>query len=61
MNHETHDNGRRRTMRHLLNIFLRWLHPPRFAKYRPAARVGTRRVETRLLRRLAWRSAETVQ
>ena len=37
------------------------LRPPRFAKYRPAARVGTRRVESRLLRRLAWNIAETTQ
>lgn len=37
------------------------MRPPRFVKYRPAVRLGTRRLETRLLRRLAWRAAETVQ
>lgn len=48
--------------------FLRYLcacfdcsRPPRFTRYRPALRTGTRRVETRLLRRLAWRAAETVR
>jgi hypothetical protein len=35
--------------------------PPRFAKYRPAPRLGTRRIESRLLRRLAWTTAETAQ
>ena len=34
-----------------LATLLSWLCPPRFAKYRPAARLGTRRVEDRLLRR----------
>jgi hypothetical protein len=28
------------------------VQPPRFAKYRPAPRLGTRRVERRLLRRV---------
>lgn len=48
-------------MTRLLQLLLDWLRPPRFAKYRPAVRLGTRQVETRLLRRLAWRAAETVQ
>lgn len=43
-----------------LSPFLDWLRPPRFAKYRPAPRVGTRRVERRLLRRLNWNLAESV-
>ncbi len=38
-----------------------WLRPLRFAKYQPAARLGTRRVEHRLLRRLAWTTTETAQ
>jgi len=33
-----------------MNLFLRWR--PRFAKYQPAPRLGTRRVERRLLERL---------
>jgi hypothetical protein len=37
---------------------LDWLRPLRFARYRPAARIGTRQVETRLLRRLAWSTAD---
>jgi hypothetical protein len=32
---------------------------PRFAKYRPAPRLGTRRVEQRLLRRLGNTALET--
>jgi len=32
---------------------------PRFAKYQPAARLGNRRVEQRLLRRLARTQSET--
>jgi hypothetical protein len=44
-----------------LQRLLDWLCPPRFSRYRPAPRTGTRRVETRLLRRLAWKTAETVQ
>ena len=35
--------------------------PPRFAKYRPAVRLGTRRVEDRLLRRFKPAMAETAQ
>lgn len=42
-----------------VRTLLGWLRPPRFAKYRPAPRVGTRRVERRLLRRLNWNLAET--
>lgn len=48
-------------MNRLLQLFLDWLRPPRFARYRPAPRTGTRRVETRLLRRLAWNTAETAR
>ena len=48
-------------MSRLLQILFDWLRPPRFAKYRPAARVGTRRVESRLLRRLAWSIADTAR
>lgn len=43
-----------------LRQFLDWLRPPRFAKYRPAPRAGTRRIERRLLRRLSWNLAESV-
>jgi hypothetical protein len=32
---------------------------PRFAKYQPAARLGTRKVEQRLLKRLARTQLET--
>jgi hypothetical protein len=35
--------------------------PPRFAKYRPALRIGTRRIESRLLQRLNCASAETAR
>ena len=38
----------------LLSVLDDWLRPPRFAKYQPAPRAGTRRVERRLLRRLHW-------
>ncbi|MCL4790001.1 MAG: hypothetical protein KJ070_25005 [Verrucomicrobia bacterium] len=48
-------------MNRWLQRLLNRLSAPRCAKYRPAVRLGTRRVETRLLRRLAWRTAETVQ
>jgi len=41
-----------------LRVRFDWLRPLRFAKYRPAPRVGTRRVESRLLRRLAWNIAD---
>ena len=44
-----------------LRARLDWLRPLRFAKYRPAARIGTRQVETRLLRRLAWSTAENMR
>ena len=44
-------------LRHLLD----WLCPPRFAKYRPAPRIGTRRVERRLLRRLNWNLADSTR
>ena len=44
-----------------LSTFLRWLRPPRFAKYRPADRLGTRRVEDRLLRRFNPAMLETAQ
>lgn len=44
-------------MNHLLHSLIHWLRPPRFAKYRPAVRLGTRRVEHRLLRRLAAETA----
>ena len=39
---------------HRFRKCLYWLRPPRFARYRPAVRLGTRRVEDRLLRRFAW-------
>lgn len=45
-------------MNRWLQRLLNRLSAPRFAKYRPAPRTGTRRVETRLLRRLAWNTAE---
>jgi hypothetical protein len=48
-------------MRRLLKNFFGWLRPLRVAKYRPAPRTGTRRVENRLLRRLAWNTAETAR
>ncbi len=48
-------------MKHLLQLLLDWLRPPRFAKYRPAARLGTRRVEDRLLRRFNPAMVETAQ
>jgi hypothetical protein len=35
-------------------------HSPRFAKYRPALRLGTRKVEQRLLGRLAQSQSETM-
>ncbi len=38
-----------------------WILPPRFAKYRPAPRVGTRCIERRLLRRVAWNLTETAR
>jgi len=46
-------------MNRWLQRLLDWLGEPRFAKYRPAPRAGTRRVETRLLRRLAWSTDTT--
>jgi hypothetical protein len=36
-----------------------WLRPPRFAKYRPAPRLGARRVERRVLRRIQWHLADS--
>jgi hypothetical protein len=45
----------------LLHSFFNWLRPPRFAKYRPAVRLGTRRVEDRLLRRFKPAILETAQ
>ena len=48
-------------MNQLLQLLVNWLRPPRFAKYRPATRLGTRRVEDRLLRRFAWPQSETAQ
>ena len=39
-------------------LFTRW-HSPRFAKYQPAIRLGTRKVEQRLLGRLARSQFET--
>lgn len=50
-----------------LRAFFRWLaerlatRPLRFAKYRPAGRLGNRRVEDRLLRRFAWPQTETAR
>lgn len=41
--------------------FLKWLWPRRFVRYRPAPRLGTRRIERRLLRRLAYHLAEAVR
>lgn len=38
-----------------------WMSAPRFTRYRPALRIGARRVEARLLRRLAWNTAETAR
>jgi len=37
------------------------LRPLRFTRYRPTPRIGTRQVEYRLLRRLAWNIADTTQ
>ena len=48
-------------MTRILELFLDWLRPPRFAKYRPAARLGTRRVEDRLLRRFNPAMVETAR
>jgi len=48
-------------MARLLQSFFNWLRPPRFAKFRPAARLGTRRVEDRLLRRFNLTMVETAQ
>lgn len=48
-------------MNRLLQMILEWLRPPRFAKYRPAARLGTRCVEDRLLRRIAWPQTKTTR
>ena len=45
----------------ILQALLNWLRPPRFAKYCPAARLGTRRVEDRLLRRFNPAMVETAQ
>lgn len=48
-----------------LRTYLRWIldrlvvRGPRFAKYRPAVRLGTRRVEDRLLRRFKPAIVET--
>ncbi len=47
------------TRRSLLDRLRDWLRPPRFAKYQPAPRVGTRRIERRLLRRLNSNLAKT--
>jgi hypothetical protein len=38
-----------------------WLCPLRFAKYRPAPRLRTRQLERRLLRRLAWSTADSAR
>lgn len=46
---------------HQLRVRLARRRPLRFAKYRPAARLGTRRVEDRLLRRCAWPQIETAR
>jgi hypothetical protein len=35
--------------------------PTRFAKYRPASRLGARRIEQRLLRRLACTTVESAR
>jgi hypothetical protein len=34
-----------------------WLRPPRFSKYRPAPRLGTRQVERRVWQRIHWQIA----
>ena len=48
--------------KYFLEVCERWLsQSPRFAKYQPAPRLGTRRVECRLLRRLALTAAESAR
>ena len=44
-----------------LRQFIDWLRAPRFAKYRPASRAGTRQIERRLLRRLSWDLTESIR
>jgi hypothetical protein len=48
-----------RLLRHLRELF--FSRPVRYAKFCPAPRFGTRRVEQRLLRRLAWTASETAR
>ena len=48
-------------MNRLLQALVECFRPPRFAKYRPAVRLGTRRVEDRLLRRFKPVILETAQ
>jgi hypothetical protein len=45
----------------LVALLVGRLGPPRFARYLPSARQGTRRLERRLLRRLDWLSQETAR
>ena len=54
-------NGKHLALDRLLAFLVGWLRPPRFTRYLPATRLGTRRVERRLLRRLDWLSQETAQ
>jgi hypothetical protein len=46
-------------MNRFLRTLIDWLRSPRFATYRPAPRLGTRRVERRLTRRLNWQMADS--
>jgi hypothetical protein len=61
-----YDRNRMRSGPHLalgrlVALLAVWVGPPRFARYLPAARQGTRRLERRLLRRLDGLSQETVR
>jgi hypothetical protein len=42
----------------MIALFLDLFRPARFARYCPAPRLGTRRIERRLLRRVSWNLTE---